>query len=54
MKEIKKLYKMKPGERIKFDIVWDVWRIPGGWLFAIGGDGMICTFIPYNNEFQNA
>ena len=46
------LYTMKLGEKIKFDI-WDVWRVPGGWLFALDtGADSLSQFVPFNNEFQ--
>lgn len=46
------LYAMKLGEKIKFDI-WDVWRVPGGWIFALdAGTSAITTFVPFNSEFQ--
>ena len=50
---LQELYKMKLGERIKYSI-FDIWRVPGGWMFAIdGGDiGVTSTFVPFNNEFM--
>lgn len=42
------IYKMKLGERFKHDI-FDIWRVPGGWIFGIDGgeNGITTTFIPY-------
>jgi hypothetical protein len=42
----KQLHEMKVGDRIKMD-VWDVWRVPTGWVMAIdGGVGMTSVFVP--------
>jgi hypothetical protein len=46
MKE--ELNKMEIGDRIKFD-VWDVWRMPTGWVMAIdagAGLGITSVFVP--------
>lgn len=41
-----KLFKMNLGDRIKLDI-WEVWRVPGGWIFANdSGPSTMCTFVP--------
>lgn len=41
----KELRSMQVGERMKFDI-WDVWKVPGGWLFSMGtGESYHGTFV---------
>jgi hypothetical protein len=41
------LNEMKIGEKIKLDI-WDVWRMPTGWVMAIDGGVAFSTsvFVP--------
>ena len=49
------IYKMKLGERFHKDL-FDIWRVPGGWLFGIdGGDtGAVLEFVPFDNEFMKS
>jgi len=45
---------MELGAKIKFDDYWDVWRVPGGWIFAMDtGDKIMSQFVPFNNEFMS-
>jgi len=46
---VKKLYKMRPLERICFDSLSGWTRVPGGWVY---GDLQGTTFVPFDNEFQ--
>ena len=48
------LLTMKIGDRIKFD-VWDIWRVPGGWIFGCDGgeSGMVSIFVPYDTNAHN-
>lgn len=47
------LYDMKFGDRARLNS-FDVWRIPGGWLFSIrekmAGNSLV--FVPFDNEFM--
>lgn len=38
---------MTEGDKLMFD-VWTVWRIPGGWLYAVdtGTNGVASQFVP--------
>lgn len=50
--KLKELYGMEPLDRITYSI-FDVWRVPGGWLFGCDGGegrGMVLEFVPYSKN----
>lgn len=50
---IEELYNMKLHDTIDTG-VYDILRVPGGWLYTLFGDKTTTTtFIPFNNEFLN-
>jgi hypothetical protein len=59
------MYKMALGDKIEKkngDFTEELVRVPGGWLFLIATEKILCnggygtvssTFIPFNNEFTH-
>lgn len=47
--EIKKMYSLKPGEKMGF-YYYDVIRVPGGWAFSCSAG--VGFFVPYDNDLQ--
>jgi hypothetical protein len=44
------IYSMSFGEKRKLDN-WDVYRVPGGWIFT-DTQGGFAEFVPYSEEFK--
>lgn len=43
-----KIYDMRLGDRVKYDL-FDIWRVPSGWIFGCDGgeSGITHIFVPY-------
>ncbi len=46
---MEKLYTMKLGELISVG-VWEVTRVPGGWIFILTGSTASPVFVPFSDK----